>query len=235
MSEGAAGAHGQQDGPAFYCLWLGLLLVAAVVIASIDENELQLEEIEHGGTHGGYSDGRVAEALFKGMELEGFIVFREGGPDVDTKIVVGLLGLQRNKRYTWHIHDGEIERAGACVAGRFLPGDPDVTPGPGELSSPGQGWDMSKRHGPIATMAHHEAGTLIPGDTGEAKTSLVAGVFFDPRLHLSGDHSVRFPIGLCAAAAGVFVFFSLMADSPRGCLRVLCVASTDCRQHHSVA
>jgi hypothetical protein len=187
MSGDAAGAHGQQDGPAFYCLWLGLVLVAAGVIASIEKNELQLEEIEQGGSHGGYEDGRVAKALFTGMDLEGMLVFREGGPHVDTKIVVGLAGLERDKRYTWHIHDGEIERAGACVAGRFVPGDPDVTPGAGELSSPEQGWDMSKRHGPIAAMAHHEA--KMRQD--EAETSLVAGVFFDPRLHLSGDHSVR--------------------------------------------
>ena len=171
-----------------------MVLVAAGVIASIEENEIELEEIEHGGGHGGYRSGRVAKALFKGMEVEGIIVFREGGPHVDTKVVLGLAGLPHGKSYTWHIHDGEIERAGACIAGRFVPGDPDITPGAGELSSPGQGWDMSKRHGPISAMVHDEAGATNPDEVGteEARTSLVAGVFFDPRLHLSGDHSVSF-------------------------------------------
>lgn len=185
--DSAAAAHGQQDGPAFYCLWFGLFLVAAGVIASIEENELQLEEIEQGGSYDGYKDGRVAEALFKGMNVDGMIVFREGGPHVPTKIVVGLAGLEHDKHYTWHIHDGVIERAGACVTGRFVPGDPEITPGAGELSSPGQGWDMSKRHGPIVAMAHHEAKMR----QGDVDTSLAAGVFFDPRLHLSGDRSVR--------------------------------------------
>jgi hypothetical protein len=191
----------EPDGPAFYCLWFSLFLLAAAVILSIEENERELEIIERGGSEGGYERGRVAQAVFKGAEVSGMIVFREGDSHVPTKIVLGVAGLARGREFTWHIHDGAVEDAGACVTGRFVPGSPGITPGPGELTSAGQGWDMSKRHGVIAAMGHRADRERVAGEDEEeesapdhearSSSSLTAGVFFDPRLHLSGDRSVR--------------------------------------------
>jgi hypothetical protein len=152
----------------FVSIACSLAAVAWLTVFVLSVDEAKLEEIEQ-AQRASYSRVPVARAVFRHGGVEGVATFRRGSQQ--TKLVLGVTGLEPSLEYDWQIvRGGEA----ACIDGRYRPAAAAATDRGG-----GSSHDLTAEHGPLQPMARDAGGA-----------SFVARVVYDRRLRFSGAQSI---------------------------------------------
>ena len=155
-------AGGADHSASFGCVVALCVLAGVATLAHIGDSEEQLEysHQRESVSDKGYKEGRIAQATFRGGEVEGLVVFREGNVGDPTKIVVGISGLEwleaGEEGFEWYLSGGADR---ACAGGRFEAAELPLNTLLSE--EPGSGWDMAERHGALEPMALAPSGSVV--------------------------------------------------------------------------